>query len=127
MDMEPRAGSDVDRDALAASLRKLDFEVTLYEDLTVGEINVLLQDCTIFKILARSFVENVDSIPVSDEDHTDRDCLLIAVLTHGDDGGIIYARDRGYKAENLWSKFTSDQCPTLAGKPKLFFIQVVVC
>ena len=48
MDMEPRAGSDVDRDALAASLRKLDFEVTLYEDLTVGEINVLLQDCTIF-------------------------------------------------------------------------------
>ena len=55
MDMEPRAGSDVDRDALAASLRKLDFEVTLYEDLSVGEINVLLQDCIIFKNISEIF------------------------------------------------------------------------
>lgn len=37
--------------------------------------------------------------------------------------GIIYARDTSYKLDNIWKKFTSDKCPTLAGKPKLFFIQ----
>ena len=60
---------------------------------------------------------------VASEDHSDRDCLLIALMSHGDDG-ILYARDQQYKPERLWSYFTSDKCPTLAGKPKLFFIQV---
>lgn len=46
----------------------------------------------------------------------------MAVLSHGE-LGIIYARDTPYKPESLWSRFTADKCPTLAGKPKLFFIQ----
>lgn len=62
-------------------------------------------------------------LPVASEDHTDSDCILIALMTHGDDG-ILYAKDQQYKPEKLWSHFTSDQCPTLAGKPKIFFIQV---
>lgn len=61
---------------------------------------------------------------VASEDHTESDCILIALMTHGDDG-ILYAKDQQYKPEKLWSYFTSDQCPTLAGKPKIFFIQVV--
>ena len=59
---------------------------------------------------------------VANEDHSDRDCVVVAVMSHGDDG-ILYAKDQQYKPEKLWSYFTSDQCPTLAGKPKLFFIQ----
>ena len=62
-------------------------------------------------------------ISVASEDHSDNDCVLIALMSHGDDG-ILYAKDQQYKPEKLWSHFTSDQCPTLAGKPKLFFIQV---
>jgi caspase-like apoptosis-related cysteine protease len=37
--------------------------------------------------------------------------------------GIIYSRDTAYKPEFLWDPFTADKCPTLAGKPKLFFLQ----
>lgn len=37
--------------------------------------------------------------------------------------GILYAKDTPYKPDILWSSFTADKCPTLAGKPKLFFIQ----
>jgi caspase-like apoptosis-related cysteine protease len=48
---------------------------------------------------------------------------MITVLSHGGDG-ILYAKDTFYKPELLWSFFTADKCPTLAGKPKLFFIQV---
>jgi len=85
-------------------LRELDFEVTYFNDLTFNEMNNHIME-------------------LASEDHTDRDCVVIAVMSHGDDG-ILYAKDQQYKPERLWSYFTSDQCPTLAGKPKLFFIQV---
>lgn len=68
---------------------------------------------------------NVKTIfSVSQEDHNDADCLVVAVLTHGMDNGLLYARDSLYPVESLWFPFTADKCLTLAGKPKIFFIQV---
>lgn len=56
-------------------------------------------------------------------DYTDHDCIFVVVLSHGNPG-IIYARDVPYEPEfKLWGQFTGKKCPTLAGKPKLFFIQ----
>lgn len=46
----------------------------------------------------------------------------MAVLTHGD-LGIMCAKDKSYSENKLWRQFTDDKCVTLAGKPKLFFIQ----
>lgn len=48
-------------------------------------------------------------------DHGNHDCILVAVLSHGE-MGIIYAKDTPYKPDFLWSSFTADKCPTLAGK-----------
>lgn len=59
---------------------------------------------------------------MDDTDHSDSDCMLIAILSHGG-LGCVYARDRPYKLESIWKAFTANQCPSLAGKPKLFFIQ----
>lgn len=59
----------------------------------------------------------------TNKDYSDYDCMLMAVLSHGENG-IIYAKDAPYKPEDkLWGRFTGDKCVTLAGKPKLFFIQ----
>lgn len=55
-------------------------------------------------------------------DHSQHDCLIVAVLSHGE-LGLLYAHDTAYKADFLWQHFTADRCPTLAGKPKMFFIQ----
>lgn len=60
---------------------------------------------------------------VSRKDHSDNDCLVIAVLSHGEQG-VIYARDACYKPEFLWGSFTPNVCPTLAGKP--FFLIVAL-
>lgn len=49
--------------------------------------------------------------------------MVIAVMSHGE-SGYIHARDHKYKPETLWNPFTGDKCATLAGKPKVFFIQV---
>lgn len=55
-------------------------------------------------------------------DHKEHDCLLISILSHGE-LGYIYAYDTHYKLESIWNYFTASRCPSLAGKPKLFFIQ----
>jgi caspase-like apoptosis-related cysteine protease len=47
----------------------------------------------------------------------------MAVLSHGKKGEIS-SRDEYYNEESLFAPFTADKCPTLVGKPKLFFIQV---
>lgn len=57
-------------------------------------------------------------------DHTNNDCLAVAVMSHGSTYGRIRARDKDYTANELVEFFSGENCPSLAGKPKLFFIQV---
>ena len=61
---------------------------------------------------------------VAKEDHSHADCLLVTVLTHGLNSDVLYAYDCKYNVEDLWLPFTADKCQTLAGKPKIFIIQV---
>ncbi|XP_075217421.1 caspase-1-like isoform X4 [Lycorma delicatula] len=101
--LKSRTGTAADCENLRTTLMSLGFEVRKYDDLTSSQIDHVLT-------------------LVSEEDHSDCDCILFALLSHGEQG-MIYSKDSGYKSENLWSRFTADLCPTLAGKPKLFFIQ----
>lgn len=43
-------------------------------------------------------------------------------MSHGTEKGIC-SKDHEYLPQRLWENFTGDTCPSLAGKPKLFFIQ----
>ncbi|OWJ99925.1 CASP8, partial [Cervus elaphus hippelaphus] len=57
------------------------------------------------------------------KDHRNRDCFICCILSHGN-RGIIYGTD-GQEAPiyELTSYFTGLKCPSLVGKPKIFFIQ----
>ncbi|CAL7934037.1 unnamed protein product [Xylocopa violacea] len=101
--LRPRCGTNVDCENLTNTLRGLGFEVNDFHNYTHKDIE---------KNLER----------VASMNHSERDCLLVAVLSHGE-LGLLYAHDTSYKPESIWAYFTSDKCPTLAGKPKLFFIQ----
>jgi len=61
---------------------------------------------------------------VAEEDHSDADCLLVTVLTHGEMSNFVHAKECLYSVEKLWLPFTADKCLSLAGKPKIFIIQV---
>lgn len=81
--------------------------------------------------------------PAASKDHKDNDCLAVAVLTHGkletslhgatretshtilshDRVSHLYARNASYSVQNMFGFFTDQVCPTLTGKPRLFFIQ----
>jgi len=63
-------------------------------------------------------------LSVAAEDHSDADCLLVTVLTHGTTSNLLAAYDFHYDVWKLWLPFTADKCPSLAGKPKIFIIQV---
>ncbi|KAK0081988.1 hypothetical protein PV325_011270 [Microctonus aethiopoides] len=101
--LKPRSGTNVDCNNLIETLKDLDFEVTDFHNAT-----------------HRDIVKNLEQIALMD--HSNHDCLIVSVLSHGE-LGILYAHDTPYKADTIWSHFTADKCPSLAGKPKLFFIQ----
>ena len=63
-------------------------------------------------------------IAVSQANHNDYDCFGCAILTHRGDGDVLYAADDKMKLTDFTQPFGSDRCPSLASKPKLFFIQV---
>lgn len=60
---------------------------------------------------------------VSKRDHSDNDCLFVCIMSHGKKDGKIYAADGEFMVQDLWANFIGEKCPSLIGKPKLFFIQ----
>ncbi|XP_031623109.1 caspase-1-like [Contarinia nasturtii] len=118
---KPRNGSSADRNRLQTTLESLDFDVKIFENETVSEIRGVLQE-------------------IAEMDHSDCDCFLIAVLTHGDSVPLVgrreqyttilthdlvsylHAYDNKYPLQMLWEYFTDENCPTLASKPRIFFI-----
>lgn len=98
-----RLGSRVDADNCTAIFRKLGFQVYERLDMTVSAVRETLKQIALM-------------------DHTDMDCFACVVLTHGDHGNL-YASDGRYAIEHLLNQFLGDRCPSLIGKPKLFFIQ----
>lgn len=60
---------------------------------------------------------------VCTEDHSRNDCFMVVVMTHGCAEGKLMAYDKTYNEEILWEYFTNGHCPSLIGKPKLFFVQ----
>uniref|UniRef100_A0A0P4VSE4 Putative caspase n=1 Tax=Rhodnius neglectus TaxID=72488 RepID=A0A0P4VSE4_9HEMI len=101
--LKDRNGTNVDSEQLKMCFKKLDFDVHSYNDLGV-----------------KALLETVEK--VSAEDHSDYDCLVVAILTHGEEG-LLFARDSAYKHEQVFDNFRGDKCPSLVGKPKIFFIQ----
>jgi len=61
---------------------------------------------------------------VSKMDHGQYDCFLLALITHGDDGGTFYGSDgKAFTLEMLMAPIK--RCRTLAGKPKICILQVI--
>ncbi len=51
-------------------------------------------------------------------------CLALFVLTHGEENGVLYASDVQYRLDrHLIEELVPERCPSLAGKPKMIFIQ----
>ncbi|NXA05986.1 CASP8 protein, partial [Sapayoa aenigma] len=102
--LKDRNGTDMDAAALRNVFRNLHFRIEEHRDLTAEEICKTVDD-------------------VRREDHGDKDCFVCCVLSHGKKG-IIYGVDgQEVPIWKLTIPFTVQNCNSLAGKPKVFFIQ----
>lgn len=102
-----RFGTELDVDELVQTFLGLGFDI---HSICVLEDQPLKSIFDILKILR-------------EHDFSQDDCLCITILTHGNNSGVLLANDYSYNFKSMWKQFTADRCPSLAGKPKLFFVQ----
>ncbi|XP_027633373.1 caspase-10 isoform X1 [Falco peregrinus] len=103
--LQERKGSCKDAGELEQVFTWLGLDVRTYTDLTSWEI----------KDLMRTWQRL--------QDHKDRDCFICCILSHGESGAIYGKDEELVSIRMIMSHFTAKQCPQLAEKPKLFFIQ----
>ncbi|KAF4087045.1 hypothetical protein AMELA_G00091070 [Ameiurus melas] len=99
-----REGTDVDEKSLCAVLHWLGFEI------------VKRHDCN-----KESMLGALDEL--RRRDHTQADCVVCCVLTHGCEGGVYGVDGERVLLKELIEKLDGNSCPSLQQKPKLFFIQ----
>ena len=62
-------------------------------------------------------------VTVAAENHSNADCFACAILSHGEEG-YVFGSDGRIQIDKLVAPFKGHKCQSLAGKPKIFFIQV---
>ncbi|XP_044934487.1 caspase-10 [Mustela putorius furo] len=103
--MDDRPGTDKDAEHLKHVFEWLGFSVCVYDNVTKGRLDEVLQE---YK---------------SHPGHADGDCFVFCVLSHGEYGAVYSSDEILVPIQEITSHFTAQKCPSLAHKPKLFFIQ----
>ncbi|KAK3585454.1 hypothetical protein CHS0354_003301 [Potamilus streckersoni] len=98
-----RQGTDEDACSMMDRLQYLGFNVEMHKNQTCAQMMDILVQAAQF-------------------DHSDADCFVCVLLSHGEEG-IIFGVDGPLEIKNIFNLFKGQNCRTLAGKPKLFFIQ----
>ncbi|XP_051732941.1 caspase 21, apoptosis-related cysteine peptidase [Ctenopharyngodon idella] len=99
-----RKGSSVDERLLSSTFKSLGFHVQVEKNLSAKQMICVLRK-------------------VSKENHTDNSCFVCVLMSHGEEGKILGSDECWIPVKTLTSLMTSDLCPSLRDKPKLFFLQ----
>ncbi|XP_071106975.1 caspase-3-like [Haliotis cracherodii] len=117
--VQPRVGADLDAESFYKTFRKLGFEdIRTKYNMTDTDMRDWFT-------------------AVSQEDHSERDCLAVAITSHGEkytqvdprrynvsvERDTILGSQGAVYTEELVEKFSDDNCPSLRGKPRIFFLQ----
>ncbi|NWQ83246.1 CASP9 protein, partial [Columbina picui] len=110
-DLSTRDGSDVDCKKLEKRFKALGFDVLTRRDLPAQKMVSELQE-------------------LAQQDHSALDCCVVVILSHGCQtshiqfpGGVYGTDGKAIPVEKIVNYFNGSHCPSLRGKPKLFFIQ----
>ncbi|XP_023254408.1 caspase-8-like isoform X2 [Seriola lalandi dorsalis] len=102
--LKNREGTMIDEKCLHDVFKWLGFEIETRRDCTSRQMLSVLQE------LGR-------------RDHSQMDCVVCCVLSHGQQGGVCGVDGNNVKLMELMEPLNGVMCPSLATKPKLFFIQ----
>ncbi|XP_003737022.1 caspase-3 [Galendromus occidentalis] len=101
--LNERRGTDVDAENLKKTFQALSFEVHMQKNLTEKQLSRELKHW-------------------SQYDHADCDAFVFCLLSHGE-RDLIYHTSGKISTDQIFEPFTGENCRSLLGKPKLFFIQ----
>ncbi|XP_072520368.1 caspase-3b [Salminus brasiliensis] len=101
--MAERTGTDVDANKVLKVFSELGFKISVQANRTVSQMRQILRSA-------------------SREDHSQSAMFVCVILSHGDEGQI-FGTDGYIELKELTGLFKGNLCTSLAGKPKLFFIQ----
>ena len=103
--MKDRPGSNWDAQALKSLFGGyLGFNIQNFDNLSSTEIEGLLKN-----------TQRVD--------HSKLDCLVVAILSHGENGNVYGTDGVLISVEKITGYFRGTKCPSLSGKPKIFILQ----
>lgn len=102
--LRDRNGTECDVENLKALWEKLHFRVIVRRDLPAYEMYNTMRNISIM-------------------DHSNYDCLVCCLLSHGANGGIYGTDCQLIEIKEITAQFKGNACPSLSNKPKLFFIQ----
>ncbi|XP_052449917.1 caspase-9 [Carassius gibelio] len=110
-DLKDRKGSDIDSDKMEKRFKALNFEVIAKRNLKYKHIRHEMSS-------------------LAKRDHSAYDCCVVIILSHGTEAnhnrfpGAVHGVDGPAVPVQLITNYLNGQhCPSLQGKPKLFFIQ----
>ena len=100
----PRSGTEKDCSKIYQVFgQKLGFKCEFHDDLTASQISLEMSRLA---------------------ERRDLCCLALFILTHGETNGTLHAFDTNFRLDkHIIAQLLPDNCPNLAGKPKLVFIQ----
>ncbi|KFP82941.1 Caspase-8, partial [Apaloderma vittatum] len=101
---EVREGTEEDGEAVKRVFKWLQFETEDHMDLEAEQMYEIVKE-------------------YSKKDHSNMDCFVCFILSHGEKDKITGVDHKLVNIKDLVSCFSGSNCPSLAGKPKLFFIQ----
>ncbi|XP_070694341.1 caspase-8 isoform X2 [Pempheris klunzingeri] len=99
-----REGTMLDEESLRKVFEWLGFEIKIESDCTRKMMLSVLQE-------------------LSKTDHSKMDCVVCCILSHGQEGSVYGVDGDTVDLKELMNLFNGLNCPSLAEKPKLFFIQ----
>ena len=89
---------------MSNTFRQLKYDIVVKKNLTADQVFKVCND-------------------FSKKDHTSFNALVVCVLSHGREGLVYGVNGREIYIRKITDMFIGALCPTLSGKPKLFFIQ----
>ncbi|XP_078696349.1 caspase-3-like [Branchiostoma floridae x Branchiostoma belcheri] len=103
-DMADREGAEGDTDRLREVFESLGFTALTFTDLDHAKMVAAMKD-------------------QGKADHSNHDCFVCCIMSHGTMGKVFSSDDVGLDICELMKPVNAKKCPSLKGKPKLFFIQ----
>ncbi|XP_035683071.1 caspase-3-like [Branchiostoma floridae] len=102
--LQERVGAEEDTDRVASLFQQLHFDVVSHSNLDHAKmVDVFIQ--------------------LGQADHSNYDCFVCCIMSHGTSSKVFSSNDVGIDICELMKHVKMERCPSLKGKPKLFFIQ----